>query len=555
MLERLGRNRVSPLKNAARLKTILSVFVRHGFHQVVERARLGSFILDRFTAPEVTGLSAAERLRLCFEKLGPTFVKLGQLLASRPDLIPTEFVEEFRKLHDQVPAMEFGVIRRTLMEHFAQEIEEIFSEFDPVPIGAASIAQVYQARLRDGTPVVVKVQRPGISQVIEEDLSMLRVLADLLESYVSEVRPFNPKAVVEEFARTLALETNFVIEANNIRRFQQNFADQPEIKIPHVYAEYTGRRVLVMERLEGIPLSHRNALDQEGIDPEIILKRGLRAYLKMVFTDGLFHGDLHAGNMFVLPNNQIGFIDFGVVGRLNHKTQGALANMLMALAEEDYDRLAYQYLDLAPYADQFDVDRFARDLRDLIAPYFGLTLRHVNVGRLLLDSTAVASRYGLVLPSELILFFKSIVTIEGMGRLIVKDFDFMTYALEFAGELVRTRYDAARMLRSFSEVSRDTNALLSTLPRQIRQTLRRWNSPDYQMKISVAEIHVIRRSIEKASNLTFLGLVISGLLLSGAMFMQNGLGPWVMGLPLLSAISIGLAAFLGVVAFYNYFKR
>lgn len=476
-------------------------------------------------------------------------------MATRPDLIPPEFVEEFRKLHDQVPSVPFSDIERVLASHFGQEVQDIFSSFDPSPIGAASIAQVHKAVLIDGSRVVVKVQRPGIEAVIQEDLGILYFLADVLARYVPEARPYNPVGLVNEFAKTLEMETNFIIEANNIRRFQQNFAHDPEIKIPSVYAEYTGRRVLVMEELEGIPLSHKNALDQEGIDPETVMRRGLRAYLKMVFTDGLFHGDLHAGNMFVLPNNKIGFIDFGVVGRLNRKTQAAIANMLLSLADEDYDRLAYQYMDLAPYRESIDVDEFARDLRDLIAPYFGLTLKHMNVGRLLLDSTAIAARHGLVLPSELVLFFKSIVTIEGMGRIIVRDFDFMHYALEFASDLVKSRYDGARLLKDFGNVSRDVNALVGTLPRQLKQFFRRFNNPDWHLKIQSEDISDLKRSVETGSSLVFLGLVIGSLVISSALFLSYHRGPIWFGLPIMSALCLILAGLLGLLAFYNYIRR
>ncbi|MGE0764153.1 MAG: ABC1 kinase family protein [Bdellovibrionales bacterium] len=498
---------------------------------------------------------APVRMRLAFEELGPTFVKLGQLMASRPDLVPPDFLEEFRKLHDQVPTVAFSEIERVISNHFGKELSEVFIEFEQQPLGAASIAQVHRARLKNGQAVVVKVQRPGIEKVIGEDLVLLQFLAQVLDRYVPQVKPFNPIGVVEEFAKTLAMETNFVIEANNIRRFQQNFAGEPNIKIPNVFGEYTGRRVLVMEALDGIPLSHRNALSQEGIEPETVLKRGLRAYLKMVFSDGLFHGDLHAGNMFVLPDSKIGLIDFGVVGRLNRKSQTAIANMLVALAEEDYDRLAYLYFDLAPYIEGVDVDRFARDLRDLIAPYFGLTLKHVNVGRLLLDSTAVAARHGLILPSELVLFFKSIVTIEGMGRIIMGDFDFMTYALEFASDLVKARHESTKLLKEAALMSRDVNALLSVLPRQLRQLFRRVNSPDWQLKLSVGELSGLQRSMEKSANLNFLGLVIAGLTISSALFWQHPGETWVLGLPLLSAITLGLAGFLTLLAFYNYIKR
>lgn len=450
---------------------------------------------------------------MSFEQLGPTFVKLGQLLATRPDLIPQEYSEEFKKLHDQVPGVPFSDIESILTAHFGAPLSDIFAHFDPQPMAAASIAQVHRARLKDGSQVVVKVQRPGIEKMIQEDLQILTGLAELLDRYVPELHAYNPVGIVSEFGRSMELETNFIIEANNVRRFALNFVAEPNVKIPRVYSEFTGRRVLVLEALEGIPLSQRGALEQEGINPEEILRHGLRAYMKMVYSDGLFHGDLHAGNVLLLPNNQIGLIDFGIVGRLNRKTQNAIANMFLSLAEEDYDRLAYLYVDLAPFTERVDVDQFARDIRDLIAPYFGLTTKNINIGRLLLDSTAVASKHGLALPTELVMFFKSTVALEGMGRVILKDFDFLTYSLEFAKELVIVRMEPKRVFSDASVFARDLNSLISTLPRQLKQVLRRFNDPDFTVQVQSRDIENLRRTMERGYWLIFSGLVLAAMVL------------------------------------------
>lgn len=450
---------------------------------------------------------------MAFEQLGPTFVKLGQLLATRPDLIPLEFSQEFRKLHDQVSGVPFPEIEAILVSHFGAPLNEIFASFDEVPLAAASIAQVHRARLKDGSSVVVKVQRPGIERTIQDDVRILRGLAELADHYIPEIRVYNPKGIIEEFGRSMEQEVNFVIEANNVRRFAANFAKDPDIKIPHVYTAYTGRRVLVMEALDGIPLSQSAALKQEGIEPEEILKRGLRAYMQMVYSDGLFHGDLHAGNVLILPNNKLGLIDFGIVGRLNRKTQSAIANMFLALAEEDYDRLAYLYVDLAPFTERIDVDQFARDIRDLIAPYFGLTLKNINMGRLLMDSTSVAARHGLVLPPELVTFFKSMVSLEGMGRMILKDFDFMMYSLEFAKDLVQVRMEPKRMFSDASVLARDMNSLITALPRQLKQALRKLNDPDFGLQIRSHDLEALRKSVEYASWIVFWGMILSAVTL------------------------------------------
>jgi ubiquinone biosynthesis protein len=488
-------------------------------------------------------------MRLAFEELGPTFIKLGQLLATRPDLIPIEYADEFKKFHDQVTPLQFSEIEKVLKNHFGVALDTIFSQFEREALAAGSIAQAHLAQLKTGEKVVVKVQRPGLEAVIAEDVGVLYFIAELIEKYVPEAKPFNPLAVVDEFARTVDLETNFVIEANNIRRFHENFANEPSIKIPNVYTKYSGKRVLVLEQLEGIPLSQKNALDQEGINPESVLRLGLRCYLKMVFTDGLFHGDLHAGNMFVLPNNRIGLIDFGVIGRLNRKTQGAIANMLVALASEDYDRMAYEYVDLAPYTELVDVDLFARDLRDMIAPYYGLTLQHVNVGKLMMDSTAVASRYGLQLPPELIMFFKSIISIEGMGRVIMKDFNFLAYALEFAAELVRSRAEPTKVVKDLSVVGRDLNSLLATLPRQIKQILRRLSSPDFLVKVQIREIENLRVTTKNAALILFLGVIVASLILSASILLIWDQGPKIFGISAMAFTNYFMAALIGAFAF------
>lgn len=532
------------------------MFAKNGFQNVAERLKLGRFVLERFTASaDVEKFTPPERLRMAFEQLGPTFVKFGQLLATRPDLVPEDVVEEFKKLHDQVQAVPFAHLQKVLERQFGADISTVFREIDPNPLAAASIAQVHRAVLIDGTSVVVKIQRPGIAAIIRDDVDILYFLAELLNSYVPESRVYNPQAMVDEFFRTLELETNFIVEANNIRRFTENFKTDQTIKIPHVYFEYSGREVLVLEALQGVPLSHKGALTQEGVNPKALMTAGIRAYFKMVFKDGIFHGDLHAGNLFILPDNRLGLIDFGIVGRLNRRTQDSIANMFVALYSEDYERLAYEYVDLAPYNDQVDIDEFARDLQGLLAPYFGLSMKNVNLGLLLMRTTGVAAKHRLMLPAELMLFFKSIVTVEGMGRIIAKDFDLLSYALEFASELVKLKYEPKRIRDDFINVARDSADLLYELPRQVKHLVRKLNHPDFAVRFSVNEMEDLKRSIETSSNIIFLGFVIGALILSGSLTLFLQRGPYLFSLPAISTLSYSLAAILGLVAFRNYIRK
>ncbi|MBO9665842.1 MAG: AarF/ABC1/UbiB kinase family protein, partial [Bdellovibrio sp.] len=454
-----------------------------------------------------------------------------------------------------VQPIPFSVVETVLKEEFGNSLYQKFSEINPEPLGSASIAQVHRARLVTGEEVVVKVQRPGIIQTINDDLNVLYLLADLLVTYIPESRPFSPSAIVQEYFKTLELETDFIVEANNIRRFQENFKDDDTIKIPKVYLELSTERVLVMEALPGVPLSHESALLRDDIDTHEVIKRGLGAYLKMVFHDGLFHGDLHAGNFFVLPNNHIGLIDFGVVGRLNTRTQAAIANMLLALSLEDYDRLAHEYVDLAPFTDRVNVDLFAKELRELIAPYYGLTLKNVNLGKLLLRSSGIAARHHLQVPTELMMFFKSIISIEGIGRKIHKDFDFLQYSLQFAGELAKTHFGPQRVMDDMTQIARESRTFINALPRQLNFFFRKINSPDHAFRLKVAELKDLKKSIEVSFNLLFLGVIISSLILSSSFIFVHNTENHIAGIPTMSFVGYVLAMALGLIAFVNYIRK
>ena len=550
-----GKNLGRTLKSAGRLRTIVAVFAKHGFQNIIERVRLGRFVLEKFSEVDSEKYTAAQRMRMAFEELGPTFVKFGQLLATRSDIIPEEFVEEFRHLHDRVEPEEFEIIQGIIQDHYKMKISEIFETFDEIPIGSASIAQVHRATVKGGIKVVVKVQRPNIQKLIQDDLAVLFTLAGLLEKYVPELHSLNPVAMVDEFFKALQMECDFAVEANNIRRFQKNFENDKTLKIPLVYSALSGKKVLVLEYLEGVPLSHPDALEKMGSNSEKVVKAGLLAFFRSVFQHGFFHGDLHAGNLIIMHDSKLGLIDFGVVGRLTKKTQDSVASMFIALASEDYEQLAYEYMEVAPFNEFVDINQFARDLREMIAPHYGLSFKDVDVGRLLMSSASIAARYKLRLPSELILLFKALVSIEGMGRLIIEDFDVLTYSMEFAQEIVKAKYDPARMAKDLARLTRESTSLVSTLPRQLKILLKRLGSPEYAWKFEIEEMDELRHSIESSSNIIFLGIIISSLILGGTGLMFLPGTALVFGIPVFSFAMWAMASLLAALGFYNYIRK
>jgi ubiquinone biosynthesis protein len=534
----------------------VAVLAKHGLKNSVERVNLGNFLSSTPAVDgQVENLTMQRRLRLSFEELGPTFVKFGQLMASRPDLVPPEYLEEMSLLQDQVQALDFKVVEQVLVEELGADWKKHFSSIDEKPVGSASIAQVHRAVLTNGQRVVIKVQRPGIVNTINDDLNVLYFIAELVEKYIPEARPFNPLGMIDEYFKTLELETNFVVEGNNIRKFKENFKKEPQVLIPEVYFDLVTERILVMEEMLGMRLSQDHALNQNGVTAEEIMKTGFRAYLKMVFIDGFFHGDLHPGNFFVFPDNVIGLIDFGVVGRLNSKTQSAIVNMLLALSKEDYTRLAYEYVDLAPFSDEVNVDIFAKELQSLISPYYGLTMKHMNIGRILMSSSSIAAQHGLSVPTELMLYFKSIVAIEGLGQKITPDFDFLNFTLNMVTEVAQNQFKPMKFVDEAQILLRESRGFLNSLPRQLNLILRRMNSPDYKTKLHVDGIEDLKRSIEISFNLLFLGIIIAALVLSSSLIYPHPTS-WLIGdFPGLALMGYLLAAGLGVVAFINFIKK
>lgn len=531
------------------------MFAKHGFQNVLEKAKVGRYFLDKLS-PDSNSLhlSVAERLRLCLEELGPTFIKFGQILSTRPDLIPPEIAIEFKKLQDNVQPVLFSEILKTLQEQFGDE-HKIFKMIVEQPLATASIAQVHMAQLHSGQDVVVKIRRPGILKLIHDDLNVLYTLADLLETYVPELRPYNPTAIIDEFFKMMELETNFIVEANNILRFHKNFENDPQIKIPKVYLDFSNESVLVMEMLDGMPLSQTESLNQEGINRIDLVQKGIKVFFKMVFQDRFFHGDLHAGNLFILPENKIGLVDFGVVGRLSVKLRDVIANILVALSQEDYEGLATEFAEISTHKGYIDIDNLARELRDLISPYYGLTFKNINTGRILMDAAVVAARNKVYVPPELMLFFKSVITVEGMGRQIVEDFDLLEQTLVIANEIIKTKYDPNRIMKDFVFVAKESVTLISELPRQLRFLMKQWNQPDVYKNVRLDQFTEFKKSIESSSNLIFLGVVIGSLVLSGSLALPNTQVPQLLGLPAVSTICYGLAFLLGFLAFYNYIKR
>ena len=371
---------------------------------------------------------------------------------------------------------------------------------------------------------MVKVQRPDIQKTIETDIQLMSFMADLMERYFPELRVLNPKVFVEEFFKSLQFELDYKIEANNSQKIAKNLAFIEEIYIPKVYRELSTHKVLVLEKVDGIKLNDKEAVLNSGLDLKKIAEVGARGFLYSVLKFGFFHGDLHGGNLFLLPDNRLGIIDFGIVGKLSDKSRDQLAVMVWALIQEDYETLCYTYADLGSADTSIEFDSFQREVRNVLSPYLGLSLDEVNTGRVLIEATKVAAKYQIRVPGDWMLVFRAIVTMEGMGRLLDPKFDMISLGETLIKDIVSVQTSTQRLTKELFKVSREVFSLLEVLPRNIRWGLRKLARNDYAIEIRSPDSAKIARQIDLGAKRLSRSLLAMACLLTGAIIIHSGSG-------------------------------
>ncbi len=519
------------VKNVGRLREIVTTMARFGFGALVQRTGLGRFV-DPLSRRDETGTiySTPVRLRLLFEELGPTFIKIGQILGGRPDLIPPDFVTELQKLQDSTQTLSITEIRPLIEAEIQGPLEKCFSSFDTEALASASIAQVHAARTLQGEDVVVKIQKPDVEKKLYQDLEILEILAFGIEKAIPELKIFRPVAVVEEFKRILLEETDFRHEATNILQFRKNFSGSDFLVIPRVYSELSTRKLLVLERLRGVKLSQFESFQSLGISPAEVLRKGMDAFFKSIMVDGFFHGDPHPGNILVLPDGRMGLLDFGSVGKLSRKSRMSIINMFLALLAEDYDALVWEYVQISPAISgqgrsTSRLDQMSRDVAALYTPYHGLPLKDIPSGKLLMEATGVAFRNNIVLPADLVLVFKAVMTLEGIGRLLDPNFDLVGAATKYSTILIKERYNPKRITKDLLFFVRDLSRLLRIAPRQMGETLRQLESGEFRLNFRIVDLEKYSRSQSAGASKISLSIVAVGLLLCSAYVASNDAVP------------------------------
>ncbi|HSV79644.1 MAG TPA: AarF/UbiB family protein [Ramlibacter sp.] len=552
------------VRDFGRLYEIASVLVRYGFGDMVRRIGLASTLeragraLHWDDAEEYAHLPPPARVRRALEELGPAFVKLGQVLATRMDLFEPEWIAEFSRLHDNAQPVPYEAVRAQLTEDIGAPPEEAFAEFDPRPLAAASLAQVYRARLHEGPEVILKVQRPGIRPVVEADLRLLAHLAQLAESENSSLTAFHPREVVREFTHSLRRELDFASEARNGRRMARNFAgyvdgdggganpvdaaDRSEpspIVIPRVYQ--AAERLCVQEMVRGIPGTHLAEVDAAGLDRRLLARRGARAVLKMILSDGFFHADPHPGNVFYLSGNRIAFIDFGMVGRLTAPRREQLMQLFFGLVKGDPAAAAEVLLDWAG-ASGGEHDSLVSELEMFIDDYRGVPLGQLRIGEMLSEVVRLLRDHHLALPSDLALLIKAFVTLEGMGRELDPEFDMAGEALPMLQRALQAHYAPRPLLRRGWRALGQLLSLAGGLPDDFAKLLRAARRGRLDIRVDVIHLHRLGNQLDRAASRLTVGIVIAALIIGSSIVMTVPGGPSLLGLPF-----FGLLGFAGAV--------
>jgi len=546
-LIQLNRN----IRSIKRYRQIGKVLFKYGFDQLLEYLNLSHFIargkrLLHREESRIARLAPAERMRLAFEELGPTFIKLGQLLSTRPDVIPKSYVEEFAKLQDMVPSFPFEEVKRQIRAELGADIEMLFSSFDVDPIAAASIAQVHRARLLSGEDVVVKVRRPGIVELVETDIDVLMGLAALAEKHLPGSDLYDPIGLVREFSRTIRREMDFTREGHTIEKIAGNFSRDTTLYFPRVFWETTATGVLTLEFIDGIKVSNVPALEAAGLDRQLIARRGADAFLVMVLDHGFFHGDPHPGNVLILPGNKICLLDYGMVGRLDEQLKHFLVDLLLAITQRDVDEVIVILSSSGDIAEQSNIRALKRDLAEFIDSYYELPLKEIEVGRMLMEFIEIMMTYHIRFQPDLMLLAKALVNIEGMGRILDPRFDMIDHLRPFIERAMRERISPRHLAKDIGEHFTSLIHLARSLPRDIKELIHRVNRNKFKIDLEHRGLDRFIKELDKSINRLSSSLIIAALIVGSSIIMQTSKGPLLLGFPVFAFLGYSIAAIIGL---------
>jgi ubiquinone biosynthesis protein len=530
-VERSGFVEPSPfrlLRNIGRTSEIVTVLLNHGFGDMLDRIGVRNFwyrwrkLFSRKQQEPLRHLRLVERIRMTLEKLGPTFIKFGQVMSTRPDLVPPEMLTELQKLQEGVPPFSSEEAVAELERELGQPVELMYASFDRAPLAAGSLGQVHRATHLNGMPLAVKIRRPTAVRDVERDLLLMQEMAILLERNVAEARVFDPVGLVNHFARTIRRELNFSREARTMDEFRRLFSQDATLYVPQVFWPLTTDAVITMEYVDGYKVDELSRLRNVNWSAADVAANGARIFMKQVFEFGVFHGDPHPGNIRVMRDGTLCLLDYGMIGNLDDQTREQLVDLLIAVTQRDVDAAVKLVLTIGEPYREVDRPLLQIDVRDFVSNYYGIELERLNVGNLLKDFVAILSNHSIRCPGSLMLLIRCFITLEGVGGTLDPDFNLATHLQPFVERLVHERYSPSHMLeRVFSE-SRHLLGYAYEIPTHVTRTLRKLSEDDLRIQLEHRNLDHFILELERSSNRLVVGLVVASLIVASALIISQG---------------------------------
>ncbi len=536
---------VRAYRRIKRYRQVSFTLAKYGFGDIADRVGLGSLRNRLRGTPEPVTVTP-QRVRMALAELGPTYVKFGQLLSTRPDIVPDAYIQELEKLQDDVPPFDFAEVKQTFEDELGAAPHLLFQEFSEPVLASGSIAQVHKAQLTSGDWVAVKVRRPGIRRLIEIDLAILSDLAGLIERHIPELRWLQPENLVDQFARTIRRELDFQAEGQAIDRFRHNFEDDPTRFVPRVFWAFSSERILTTELVEGVKVTNVAELEARGFNKREVAKNGARSILREVFEFRLFHADPHPGNFFVIEGNAIAVIDYGIVGRIDDETAEQLAVLLSSIVQRDTDGVLRVFRALGLLRDEVDVSLLKFDLEEFIDRYYGLPLAKLNAERVITDLLHIVRRHRIILPINLALLGRMLAVASGVGRNLDPEFNIVAEATPFIRSFLASRADPRRSARKALKTWSMYLRLIRALPADIEEITGKLKKGQIGFMLHHEGLTRFILEMDRSSNRLAFAMIVAALIIGSSLMINLGRGPALFGFSVLGVVGYVIAGLLGL---------
>lgn len=547
------------LRSLGRSRQIATVLLNYGFGDVVERMGLMRYIqwgrrmLFRRRGEQEPRLTRPQRIRMALEDLGATFIKFGQVMSTRPDLVPPDVIAELCKLQEGVPPFSSEVALEIIETELGGPVDKLYAEFDRQPLAAGSLGQVHRARHFDGTLLAVKIRRPHVVRDVERDLELMLELSTMVERHLPEAEIFDPVGLVSQFARSIRREMNFLREARTVEEFARLFKQDATLAVPKIYWDLTSDAVITMEFIDGLRVTDHAGLLKAGISPSEVAANGARIFFKQAFELGLFHGDPHPGNLRILKNGTLGLIDYGMVGRLEEERREQLVDLLLCITQRNVKGAVDVVLIVGKPSRDVDRTLLQSDVRDFVESYYEVELDRIRMGKLLSDFVAILANHGIRYPADLMLLIRAMITLEGVGRELDPEFNLAQHLAPFVHQIVRERYNPRKMADRIMYEAGRLMGSLHDVPLQVQRTLEKLSRDDLRIQLEHRNLDYLVTELDRSGNRIVVGLVMSSLIVASALIIRSGSGSgfnssWIT-IPVFT-----LSSLLGIWLIYGIFR-